>query len=334
MGGEGGIAGGASVAGEGGEGGVGAEGGTGAQGGVGAEGGSGAQGGAGAEGGSPEPPPVDAASLVVLDLAQRPYTQCESYKIGADYARDAAGIPLKLYRGEYYDHPVLAAQAGLEWLACYRDTNDPWYYDHAIAAGHHLIDTSDEYDGAMFFPYEFDFRLHSNAKNVLRAPWYSGMAQGQVLSLFSRLGELSGDPEWQVAAAATLKSFDHVRGEVEPWIIALDDDSSLWIEEYPAPGELHVLNGFMFAMFGLYDYFAWSGDTHAQERFLQSLHTLRHNVERFREPGSVSAYCLAHRAHSTFYHGVHIDQLRAITRMTNDPYFASVADIFASDSAP
>jgi hypothetical protein len=228
---------------------------------------------------------------------------------------------------------VLTAQAGLEWLACYRETDDPWYYEHAIAAGHHLVDMSHDYDGAMFFPYEFDYRLHSNSSNVMSAPWYSGMAQGQVLSLFSRLGALTSEPEWEAAAAATLKSFDYVRGEVEPWIVDIDDNA-LWIEEYPAPGELHVLNGFMFAMFGLYDYYAWRGDAQAQKLFLQSLHTLRLNVERFREPGGLSAYCLERRVHSNYYHGVHIGQLHAITRMTADPYFASVADLFAVDSRP
>jgi hypothetical protein len=122
-----------------------------------------------------------------------------------------------------------------------------------------------------------------------------------------------------------------VRGKADPWIIDVDEDNSTWIEEYPFDREAHVLNGFMFAMFGLYDYYAWRGDAFAEKVFLQSLHTLRLNAERFRNPGAVSVYCLTHRANAPNYHAIHIDQLHAITRMTGEPYFASVAELMAAD---
>ncbi|HEX2873478.1 MAG TPA: D-glucuronyl C5-epimerase family protein [Polyangiaceae bacterium] len=302
-------------------------------GGEGGAGGAGGVGGVGGEAGSPDSP-IDSADVVVLPIDQRPYTECEAFKKGAAYDQDEDGMPLKLYKGNYYEHPVLLAQAGLEWLACYREGNDTWYLEHAIAAGHHLVAMSHDIDGAMFFPYHFDYLVHGNKANAMVAPWYSGMAQGQVLSLFSRLGELTSDVEWQEAAAATLLSFNYVNGKTEPWIIDIDENNSVWIEEYPIEREKHVLNGFMFAMFGLYDYYAWQGDAFAKKVFLQSLHTLRLNVESFRNPGAISVYCLAHRRNSNGYHAIHIGQLQAMTRMTNDPYFASVADLFAEDYAP
>lgn len=322
------VAGSSAASGGGGEGGTAGKGGT-----AGTGGASAGIGGVGGEGGSTESP-IDAATLVVLPIEQRPYTECEAFKKGAEYDQDEDGMPLKLYKGNYYEHPVLLAQAGLEWLACYRDGNDTWYLDHAITAGHHLVDLSHGFDGAMFFPYHFDYSVHGNKANAMVAPWYSGMAQGQVLSLFSRLGELTSEAEWQEAAAATLLSFNFVNGKSEPWIIDIDEDNSTWIEEYPIEQEKHVLNGFMFAMFGLYDYYAWQGDAFAKKVFLQSLHTLRLNVESFRNPGAISVYCLAHRRNSNGYHPIHIGQLQAMTRMTNDPYFSSVADLFAEDYPP
>ena len=335
-GGSSGIAGEGGVAGEGGitgDGGIAGEGGAGIAGesgsGIAGEGGSGIAGEAGVAA-----PPVDPASIVLIGVDERPYTECAAFKIGANYARDAEGIPLKLYRDDFTYNPVLIAQAGLEWLACYRESNDAWYLEQARKAGRHLVSKSEDFDGAMFFPYHFDFYLHGRQASVARAPWYSGMAQGQALSLFSRLGELTSDAEWELAAATTLKSFDRARGEAQPWIMDVDEDNSLWIEEYPTVGEAHVLNGFVFAMFGLYDYYAWRGDEHAAELFRQSLHTLRLNVERFRNPLELSAYCLAHRVQNAGYHKIHIWQLGAITRMTDDPYFASVADLFAADYSP
>jgi len=41
---------------------------------------------------------------------------------------------------------------------------------------------------------------------VLRAPWYSGMAQGLAISLFSRLSVVTGEARWRQAATATFDS--------------------------------------------------------------------------------------------------------------------------------
>lgn len=278
-------------------------------------------------------PTVDPTEIVLLDVAQRPYTECGVFKRDAEYPHDEDGIPLKPYRGTLQYNPVRTAQAGLEWLACYRESHDEWYLESARKAAHHLIDTSTDADGAMFFPYTYNFYLHGNKSNVAIAPWYSGMAQGHVLSLFSRLGELTSEAEWEVAANDTLKSFDRVRGKDDPWIIDIDDNS-LWIEEYAAGNETHVLNGFLFAMFGVYDYYAWKQDEHAAKLFRQGVHTLRVNVERFRNPGEASAYCLTHRVQSGSYHAIHIAQLDALTQMTGDPYFAYVSDLFEADYSP
>ena len=278
--------------------------------------------------------PVDPASIVWLEVDERPYTECETFTKGASYTQDQEGIPLKSHRGTLYYNPVQIAQAGLVWLACYRLDSDAWYLDQARKAGRKLVSMALDFDGAMFFPYDIDFHLHGSKTEIAYAPWYSGMAQGQVLSLFSRLGELTSEPEWEPAAAATLKSFDRTRGDAEPWIMDVDEDNAAWIEEYANTPEKRVLNGFMFGMFGLYDYFAWREDAHAAEIFLQTLHTLRANVERFRNPGEVSAYCLTHRVQNANYHAIHIWELQAITRMTDDPYFAHIADLFAADYSP
>jgi predicted acetyltransferase len=48
--------------------------------------------------------------------------------------------------------------------------------------------------------------------------------------------------------------------------------------------------------------------------FQGGLTTIAHLPE-FRNPGAISSYCL-HRTRSAKYHGIHVSQLRALTRMT------------------
>src|SRR5688572_23202377 len=83
--GEGGVAGESGFAGEGaiaGEGGIAGESGSAGESGIAGESGGAGESGIGSS-------PVDPASMVLLELDQRPYTECDAFEIGADYARDA-----------------------------------------------------------------------------------------------------------------------------------------------------------------------------------------------------------------------------------------------------
>jgi len=86
---------------------------------------------------------------------------------------------------------VRQAQDGLAALESYRLNNDPSQLAQAKLDAQRLLDRKVQRDAGYFFPYPFDFALHGNTANTIRAPWYSGMAQGLTLSLFSRLADVT-----------------------------------------------------------------------------------------------------------------------------------------------
>jgi hypothetical protein len=88
----------------------------------------------------------------------------------------------------------------------------------------------------------------------MQAPWYSGLAQGFALSLFTRLYELTGDDVYKTAAQTTFASF-LVAGPLQsPWVADVDSGGHLWLQTYPGSTSACVCNGHMVATLALYDY--------------------------------------------------------------------------------
>jgi len=109
----------------------------------------------------------------------------------------------------------------------------------------------------------------------------------------------------------------------------MDEAGDIWFEEYIVAPPTHILNGFIWAAWGVYDYFLATRDTTAEQLFWRAAATLRKNLPRY-DLGFWSLYeqsgtrlpMLASR----FYHRLHIAQLRVIYRLTGEAVFSEYAD--------
>jgi hypothetical protein len=241
---------------------------------------------------------------------------------------DAAGVRKVLQSGRLYDHPVAQAQWGIANVNSYLATKDTFYLDRAKANAQQIIaarvSVQTSQGVAWFFKYPFDFRLHSGTGFTEVAPWYSGMAQGLAISLFTRL--VKADPgwaaHWRTAAYGGYRAFLVRATSTAPWVVHADSGGYLWLDEYPVgprPGQADLtLNGHMFAMFGLYDYYLLTGSADAKRLFDGSTTTVMRYIEAsFRTVNWISRYCLAHVVRNDKYHRVHVAQLRQVFRMTH-----------------
>jgi hypothetical protein len=272
-----------------------------------------------------------AIHLVDLPLDRRPYVRATLAPLVARWPVDRAGVPLFRNGGNSYYHPVILAQRALDLLDGYRRTHDHRYLDGARRVASRLVAMSSTVDGARYIPYGFDFALHGHADETLQAPWYSGMAEGMALSVFSRLHALDGRAsDLDIARSLFLALQPH--GRTGAWVTWVDSANYVWIEEYPGPRPDHTLNGFNFALYGLYDYVEETGDPAARRLFVGGLTTVIHYLPQFRQPGHISLYCLAHRVRSAKYHDIHVAQLRMLARMTGSPVLARYAALFDADA--
>lgn len=280
---------------------------------------------------------------VVAEGAPMPYQRSAPVTKAAPDPSAPDGVPLRVIRGVAYDHPSNQAVWGIQQLESYRLTDDPYYLEKAVAAARHLMGYSVTSRGARWFPYPFDFVIAGDQSVLMPAPWYSAMAQGGVLSLFVRLWAVTGDTEWREAAEQTLTSLSLGPSTGLPWVSFVDGSDHLWLEEYPRdPQERseRVLNGSIWALYGLHDYLRLVPETpdssasraRAAQLFDGGATTVRYYaLSTFRAPNWISRYSLLHVIRNPHYHEVHTQQLLQLQYLTGSPWFARAADVFRAD---
>jgi hypothetical protein len=270
-----------------------------------------------------------------IDYPDRWYNNLSPLGFEFNFPHDENGIRLQEYNGEYHYHPWLMSRMGVWYLASYLQTSDSLYLDILYRYANKLDEIGVRVDSAIFLPYQFDFPLHGLAFNeIMMAPWYSGMAQGVALSFLIRSYDKLGDPYLKALADSIYYSFFDFSGDRNIWITAVDTLDYLWFEEYPFNPNTHVLNGFIFAIEGLYDYWYVTGDENCAILIKASLTTVMRYFDGWRNPGGYSFYCIRHRVVLGSYHGIHINMLRYMGDVTSDSTFYNYADSLESDHAP
>lgn len=229
-------------------------------------------------------------------------------------------------------HPLETARRIMQLCYSYNQTDQEIYLQSAIDISDSLIETAVSYQNALYLPYQFDFNVHGNSNYTLSKPWFSGMAQGVALSAFTRLYRITGLDRFYEAAVRVYQSFLITDNSGEnPWT-AVKEDGYYWIEEYPLNTPPKTLNGKIFAIWGLYEFWQEFGNELAKTVLSAAVTTVKENIDRFRVPGEPSYYCLGHDVQSSNYHDTHVRQLGKLAKITGDSYFQEMSRLFNSDN--
>jgi heparosan-N-sulfate-glucuronate 5-epimerase len=261
----------------------------------------------------------------------------EYYMVFAEKARyaghfDDAGIPMLDYRGRIglQYNPIAIAQYGLAHYNAFCRTRNPASWDKTLRVADWLVAHLEANPrGVAVWNHHFDWEY----RETLRAPWYSALAQGQGISLLLRAHQLASHGRYADAAerafAAFLKSID------EGGVTFTDERGDLWLEEYVVSPPTHILNGMIWAVWGLHDYFLATGNPRAKQLFDRATQTLLRNLKRY-DLGFWSLYeqsgTRLPMVASAFYHQLHIVQLRMMERLTGEAEFGRVAERWESYS--
>lgn len=245
----------------------------------------------------------------------------------ADYRGqyDEAGIPLLNYHGDtgLQYNPIAISQYGLGNYNLFRRTGDLERRRKFMAVADWLVDNLEQNpDDLWVWNHHFDWEY----RTLLKAPWYSGLAQGQGISTLVRAHRVKGDSVY----------LDAARRAFEPFLVAtdqggvahIDEEGHTWLEEYLVSPPTHILNGFIWASWGIYDYFLATGEPRARELFDQAIETIAANLRRY-DIGFWSLYeqsgTRLKMIASPFYHTLHIVQLQVLHRLTGEEEFQRYA---------
>lgn len=148
---------------------------------------------------------------------------------------------------------------------------------------------------------------------------YSSMCQGEGASLLVRAYQESGNKVYLYAA----------KRAIEFMLISIEDGGTtyytkneIFLKEYTHKPV--VLNGWIFSIFGLYDYLLVKSDNKIEKLYILTIKTLVDNLHRF-DNGYWSKYDCESMLASPFYHNLHIAQLKTLYDLTNENIFEDYA---------
>ena len=262
------------------------------------------------------------ASIGQLDEYYMPFLE----KAGYMGPHDDEGIPLLNYHGNIglQYNPIAISQWGLGNFNLFLRSKDEEYKKKALAAADWLVKHLERNPfGVPVWNHHFDWEY----RTPLKAPWYSGLAQGQGISLLVRVAQETGKPEYLEAGTRAFVSF--LNSIEQGGVVFTDEQGDIWFEEYIVSPPTHILNGFIWAAWGVHDFFLATREKAAEQLFSRAVETLRRNLDRY-DMGFWSLYELSGTrlpmVASPFYHRLHVAQLRVLHRLTGDDLFSRYAE--------
>jgi glycosyltransferase involved in cell wall biosynthesis len=178
-----------------------------------------------------------------------------------------------------------------------------------------LLDQGVSQGSALLWPYEM-----AVPKYGLRPPWFSAMAQGQIASVFVRAA--SRDEQ---ATETALRALRPLLDRSEPFVV--ETTSGPVLEEAPTSPPSLVLNGWIYALWGVFDVALGLGSEEAASLFDESIESLQATLDQY-DTGWWSRYSLWANGRDLakpFYHRIHVVQLEALHALTGVDEFRAVA---------
>ncbi|MCD4651960.1 MAG: D-glucuronyl C5-epimerase family protein [Candidatus Cloacimonetes bacterium] len=193
-------------------------------------------------------------------------------------------VPIHEYSHGLFYNPVEISCFSFSFWRDYHTHGDEFYINGFRACADFLVDWMTE-DGYM--PYYFDWGHYPCAD--LPSPWVSGMAQGQNLATLSRAYHHFGEDKYLQAMNKIYRTMYSNIGDF--WVVGFENDY-YWIEEYPSPNFCHVLNGMMYALWGLWDYYAVTGEIGALRLLEAGIRSIIDHHMDWNMPGeNMTTYC-------------------------------------------
>lgn len=240
-------------------------------------------------------------------------------------------------------NPVMLAQCGLSAYGKWLKTNERIDLSIATAYADKLIELQDQ-RGA--FPYDYTHQFYVT-KEVSQPGWTSAMAQGQAMSLFVRVFDATGDRKYvesgRLALHYLLTPID--KGGVRTTMADLDPSLKNYVffeEHVTKTKDNYILNGYMFALLGLYDWSKLHTENNEDQNtannfFKEGMQTLE-KILPYYDADGLSVYDLTHYTHNNnklyvtaSYTGVHVYLLHALHSITDSSTVKKYEDKWHND---
>lgn len=240
---------------------------------------------------------------------------------------DKKEVPMLNYFGNIgiQYNPDAIAQYAIGYFEKYLKNRDNAYKEIFLKQADWFVNNLRERDNDIgVWEYNFDFEYFKKIKK----PWYTSLGQGHGISVLVRAYLLTKKAIYIDTAKKAFLSFKYPI-DVNGGVKYIDENGCVWFEEVIMKPSTHILNGFIWALWGIYDYWLATKDVIAKNLFDEGVKTLKKNLYRY-DNGFWSTYDLAKTKlrgiASWYYHNLHIVQLKVIYKLTNEKIFLEYSE--------
>ena len=163
-----------------------------------------------------------------------------------------------------------------------------------------------------------------NKRYDIQPPWVGAMDQGQALSFYTRYYQLTNEIYYLQQAEKIAAYFD-VNIE-NGGFKRFDENGNIWFEEYPSSEPSFVLNGFIYALYGLIDFYRITEGQKVKKTIDRCFNTLTNNLHKY-DSGYWSYYDQLKKELVRYYYqkNVHVPQLKSLFILTENKVFNKYA---------
>jgi len=231
---------------------------------------------------------------------------------------DSNGVPLFIQDNVQYYYPITIAQYSYDLYQAYFQDGSQDVLDKFLVNAQWLRDNC-EYTEYGFCSYRSYFPLEAYK---LTTDWTTAMGQGQAISSLLAAHWLTGDESYAQVAYDAVSAF---RYPIEEKGLTADFEGVMWYEEYGSEEmPAHVLNGYLFSLSGVRDFFDYYNEDYASEIFNIGIDSLAQKLNRF-DFGFTTRYdysplnqLASTKGGPDIYHEIHIFQLSWILSVVDN----------------
>jgi heparosan-N-sulfate-glucuronate 5-epimerase len=243
---------------------------------------------------------------------------------------DDYGIPWVYYETKidgkevgFQRNPVTTAHQANEFYDIYKVNNNENSKTYFLNNVNWLVNNAVPKDDYLLLQYNFPLPIYN-----LKAPWFSAMANGLALQVLTKAHELTQDFRYLIAAKSLLNAFFI---EVKDGGITYKDSPyEWWYEEYASNDKnakiSRVLNGMLFTVVAIYDYYKYTNDFDAKLLFDKGINSIKKEISKYNDNG-YSYYDLL-RNPSNKYHKIHVDLTKKLYHITGEPILIQYSNLW------
>jgi len=263
-----------------------------------------------------------------ISLTKSAYSTPNNKKEGIHVSIDKYGLPIVDYGyigGIYVGsqrNPVTVTHKALFYYEQYNRTGDDYYKQAFLNSSDWLVNNAVSYGSYSILEYKFPWPIYD-----LEPPWRSAMAQGRALQVLTKANEITGAEIYLDSAKMLLNSFFI---EVKNGGVTYKTPTDGWWYELYAGDidkEPRVLNGMLFAVLGIYNYYEYTQDPDAKYLFDQGVLALKKDLPVYDHTGGYSYYDLYSKKPAPLnYHKIVVKLLGDLYKIKKEEIFKRYHD--------